>query len=132
VMNIDPVVSRDGKVTIRLRVSGAHDRGVDLVRNLEHSHRFLAPRLARETAESNQNGRPVEQVSATSSVNFDLLAEYNPLPDTTEKPAAPEHKGGGPAGTKRSHTAAGAAGKAAPNGPGRASRKPRPGKVGAP
>jgi type IV pilus assembly protein PilN len=130
VMNIDPVVSRDGKVTIRLRVSGAHERGVDLVRNLEHSHRFLAPRLARETAESNQNGRPVEQVSATSNVNFDLLAEYNPLPDTTEKPAAPEHKGGGPAGTRRSHT--GAAGKAAPSGPGRASRKPRPGKVGAP
>ena len=132
VMNIDPVVSRDGKVTIRLRVSGAHDRGVDLVRNLEHSHRFLAPRLARETAESNQNGRPVEQVSATSNVNFDLLAEYNPLPDTTEKPAAPEHKGGGPGGTKRSHTAAGAAGKAAPSGARKASRKPRPGKVGAP
>ena len=129
VMNIDPVVSRDGKVTIRLRVSGAHDRGVDLVRNLEHSHRFLAPRLARETAESNQNGRPVEQVSATSNVNFDLLAEYNPLPDTTEKPAAPEHKGGGPAGTKRSHVAAG---KTAPSGAGKASRKPRPGKVGAP
>jgi type IV pilus assembly protein PilN len=128
VMNIDPVVSRDGKVTIRLRVSGAHERGVDLVRNLEHSHRFLAPRLARETAESNQNGRAVEQVSATSNVNFDLLAEYNPLPDTTEKPAAPEHKAGGPAGTKRSHTAAGA--KATPAG--KASRKPRPGKVGAP
>jgi type IV pilus assembly protein PilN len=129
VMNIDPVVSRDGKVTIRLRVSGAHDRGVDLVRNLEHSHRFLAPRLARETAESNQNGRPVEQVSATSSVNFDLLAEYNPLPDTTEKPAAAEHKASSPAGTRRSHVAAG---KAAPSGARRASRKPRPGKVGAP
>src|SRR3984885_1867468 len=129
VMNIDPVVSRDGKVTIRLRVSGAHDRGVDLIRNLEHSHRFLAPRLARETAESNQNGRPVEQVSATSNVNFDLLAEYNPLPDTTEKPAAPEHKAGSPPGTKRSHVAAG---KTAPGAAGKASRKPRPGKVGAP
>jgi type IV pilus assembly protein PilN len=88
VLNIDPVISKDGKVTIRLRVSGAHDRGVDLVRNLEHSHRFLAPRLARETAESNQNGRPVEQVSATSNVNFDLLAEYNPLPETVAKPVA--------------------------------------------
>ncbi len=125
VMNIDPVISRDGKVTIRLRVSGAHDRGVDLVRNLEHSHRFLAPRLARETAESNQNGRPVEQVSATSNVNFDLLAEYNPLPDTTEKPAvAAAHKDHGPAGTKRP--------KAGPGSAGKASRKPRPGKVGAP
>jgi type IV pilus assembly protein PilN len=89
VLNIDPVVSsKDGKVTIRLRVSGAHDRGVDLVRNLERSHRFLSPRLARETAESNQNGRPIEQVNNTASnVNFDLLAEYNPLPETAEKPA---------------------------------------------
>jgi type IV pilus assembly protein PilN len=88
VLNIDPVTSsKDGKVTIRLRVSGAHDRGVDLVRNLEHSHRFLAPRLARETAESNQNGRPIEQVSTASNVNFDLLAEYNPLPEAIEKPA---------------------------------------------
>jgi type IV pilus assembly protein PilN len=132
VMNIDPVVSRDGKVTIRLRVSGAHDRGVDLVRNLEHSHRFLAPRLARETAESNQNGRPVEQVSATSNVNFDLLAEYNPLPDTTEKPAAAGHKDGGTAGTKRSKVGPGGAGRSAQSGAGKASRKPRPGKVGAP
>jgi type IV pilus assembly protein PilN len=88
VLNIDPVPTKDGKVTIRLRVSGAHDRGVDLVRNLERSHRFLAPRLARETAESNQNGRQIEQVSSATNVNFDLLAEYNPLPDTGEKPTA--------------------------------------------
>src|ERR1700691_4694458 len=120
VLNIDPVISRDGKVTIRLRVNGPHDRGVDLVRNLEHSHRFLAPRLARETAESNQNGRPIEQVSATSNVNFDLLAEYNPLPEIAEKPAAAGQK----SGAKRSKAAPGAAGKAA--------RKPRAAKVGAP
>ena len=96
VLNIDPVITRDGKVTIRLRVSGAHDKGVELVRNLEHSRRFIAPRLARETAESNpQNGnRQVEQVSAPSNVNFDLLAEYNPLP---EKPSAPAAKGERPA-----------------------------------
>jgi type IV pilus assembly protein PilN len=113
VLNIDPVISRDGKVTIRLRVSGPHERAVDLVRNLEHSHRFLAPRLARETAESNQNGRPIEQVSAASNVNFDLLAEYNPLPEAAEKPAV-EH-GHGPAGAKRRKAipkaAAGKAGK---------------------
>ena len=87
VMAIDPVPAKDGKVTIRLRVSGAHDRGVELVRNLEHSHRFLSPRLARETAENNQNGRGPEPVSNTATnVNFDLLAEYNPLPETEEKP----------------------------------------------
>jgi type IV pilus assembly protein PilN len=134
VMNIDPVITRDGKVTIRLRVSGAHDRGVDLVRNLEHSHRFLAPRLARETAESNQNGRPVEQVSAVSNVNFDLLAEYNPLPETVEKPARAGQKSGGPAGSKRRPKAApSTAGKAATGAAaGKASRKPRAAKVGAP
>src|ERR1700735_4703727 len=87
VLNIDPVVSRDGKVTIRLRVSGPHERAVDLVRNLEHSHRFLSPRLADETAETNQNGQAAQPVSATSNVNFDLLAEFNPLPDTWEKTA---------------------------------------------
>jgi type IV pilus assembly protein PilN len=86
VMAIDPVPAKDGKVTIRLRVSGAHDRGVELVRNLEHSHRFLAPRLARETAENNQNGRGPEPVSNATNVNFDLLAEYNPLPEIEEKP----------------------------------------------
>jgi type IV pilus assembly protein PilN len=90
VMAIDPVPAKDGKVTIRLRVSGAHERGVELVRNLEHSHRFLAPRLARETAENNQNGRGPEPVStAAANVNFDLLAEYNPLPETEEKPVNP-------------------------------------------
>src|SRR6201996_5287176 len=87
VLNIDPVIAKDGKVTIRLRVSGAHERAVDLVRNLEHSHRFLSPRVARETAESTQKGRQVEQVNTASNVNFDLLAEYNPLPDTPEKAA---------------------------------------------
>jgi type IV pilus assembly protein PilN len=109
VLNIDPVPTKDGKVTIRLRVSGAHDRGVDLVRNLEHSHRFLAPRLARETAENNQNGRQIEQVSATTNVNFDLLAEYNPLPETAEKPAAAKQ-----AGTKQAKP------------PGKTARAPRP------
>jgi type IV pilus assembly protein PilN len=86
VLAIDPVITKDGKVTIRLRVSGAHDRGVELVRNLEHSHRFLSPRLARETAENNQNGRGAEPVSTAGNVNFDLLAEYNPLPETEVKP----------------------------------------------
>jgi type IV pilus assembly protein PilN len=87
VLNIDPVPTKDGKVTIRLRVSGAHERAVDLVRNLEKSHRFLFPRVARETAETNQNGRAAEPVNTAANVNFDLLAEYNPLPVEPEKAA---------------------------------------------
>jgi type IV pilus assembly protein PilN len=95
VLNLDPVISKDGKVTIRLRVSGQHDRAVDLIRNLEHSHRFLSPRLADETAETNQNGQATQQVSAGSNVNFDLLAEFNPLPDTGDKPPPAAPKNGG-------------------------------------
>jgi type IV pilus assembly protein PilN len=92
VLNIDPVVGKDGRVSIRLRVSGAHERAVDLVRNLERSHRFLSPRLARETAETNQNKGAIEQVSANSNVNFDLVAEYNPLPEKPEKKEGEEGK----------------------------------------
>ena len=96
VLNIDPVIARDGKVTIRLRVSGPHNLGVDLVRNLEKSNRFLAPRLARETAETNQNQRQIEPVNTAGNVNFDLLAEYNPLPETPAKPAAAAQHDHGP------------------------------------
>ena len=80
VENIEPVISRNGNVTIRLRVNGQHDRAVELIRNLEHSRRFLYPRLADESAASAQGGRGLEQVSAASGVNFDILADYNPLP----------------------------------------------------
>jgi type IV pilus assembly protein PilN len=90
VLSIDPLIdSKTGKVTIRLRVNGPHDKGVELVRNLERSRRFLAPRLVRETAESNQNQRQLEPVStAPANVNFDLLSDYNPLPDTATRSAA--------------------------------------------
>jgi type IV pilus assembly protein PilN len=102
VLSIDPVIDHDGRVTIRLRVNGPHDRGVDLVRNLERSHRFLSPRLARETAEGNANQRQIEPVNAPANVNFDLLAEYNPLPETATKPTASHDHA--PAATKKRKT----------------------------
>ena len=84
VENIDPVISRNGNVTIHLRVNGQHDRAVDLVRNLEHSRRFLYPRLAGETAETAQSGRGGFQQVGSAGVNFDILADYNPLPAPAE------------------------------------------------
>jgi type IV pilus assembly protein PilN len=82
VMNIDPSTDKSGNVTIRLRINGQRDRAVELIRNLEHSRRFLQPRLASESAETNNNGggqANFQPASGTSNVNFDVLADYNPL-----------------------------------------------------
>jgi type IV pilus assembly protein PilN len=96
VLNIDPVVGKDGSVTIRMRVAGPREKAVTLVRNLEHSHRFRTPRIVGETAQAqNPNGRPnpnFEQVNTADGVNFDVLAEYNPLQPREAKPSAAEKK----------------------------------------
>jgi type IV pilus assembly protein PilN len=92
VLNIDPVVGKDGNVTIRMRVAGPREKAVTLVRNLEHSRRFRTPRIVGETAQAqNPNGRPNPNFDAAGTpdgVNFDVLAEYNPLEPREAKPAA--------------------------------------------
>ncbi len=91
VLNIDPQVAKDGHVTVRLRILGPHDRAVEVVRNLEKSRRFLTPRLTAESAETgNNNGQNANLQNAanvSSRVNFDIVADYNPLP---VKPVAKE------------------------------------------
>jgi type IV pilus assembly protein PilN len=70
---------KDGQISVRLRVVGPRNRDVELVENLEHSRHFLLPRIVGETAES-QGGpnQAAEPVSASSRVNFDMLADYTP------------------------------------------------------
>lgn len=79
VSTLEPVRAKDGHITLHLRVIGPRDRTVELVRNLEHSKRFLLPRIVGENAETNGGpGERLEPVSATNRVDFDVLAEYNP------------------------------------------------------
>ena len=81
VTSIEPAIAAEGDVNIRLHVSGPRDLAVDLVRNLEHSQRFLAPHLNNETAQSQERGlQPVAETVAPGSVEFDILSGYNPLP----------------------------------------------------
>lgn len=80
VLSLDPIVAPDGHVTIRLRVTGARDRALDLIRNLERSKHFAAPRLVSETLATSQNQGGVQNVSTANDVNFDILADYRPLP----------------------------------------------------
>lgn len=97
VTNIDPQVAKDGHVTVRLRVQGQHERAVDLMRNLEKSKRFLTPRLTSESSENsgNQNGNPnFQNAGLPTGVNFEIVADYNPLPPRVkEAESAPVSKG---------------------------------------
>ena len=55
---IEPVRNKDGHITLRLRVAGARDKSEDLVKNLEHSRRFLEPRIVGETAGNQRQSEP--------------------------------------------------------------------------
>ena len=80
VTTIEPARDKDGHITLRLRVLGPRDRAIELIANLEHSRHFLHPRIVDESSESSGGpGERAEPVSTSNRVNFDLLAEYNPL-----------------------------------------------------
>src|SRR5277367_6607957 len=74
VLSIDPQVLPDGHVTIRMRVSGASERVIELLKNLEGSKHFASPRLAGESlATANSGGnQPAAPVNASTDVNFDI------------------------------------------------------------
>jgi type IV pilus assembly protein PilN len=89
VTTLEPTVDKkDGHITVRVRVAGARDKAVDLVANLEHSHRFLQPRIVNEAIESSGNGpQQLEPVSLSNHVNFEILADYNPATADERKAA---------------------------------------------
>ena len=76
-----------GDVIIRLRVSGDRDRAVQLVRNLERSKRFLTPRLTGESVQAKEGSAAAAAAAAAqppappAGVEFEILANYNPLPE---------------------------------------------------
>jgi type IV pilus assembly protein PilN len=95
VTSIEPQIGNSGDVVIRMRVSGDRDRAVQLVRNLERSKRFLQPRLNSESVQAKdiaqnaaaaQNGGAVN--GAPAGVEFEILANYNPLPEGEAYPKA--------------------------------------------
>jgi type IV pilus assembly protein PilN len=92
VTSIEPVIAADGEVNIRLRVSGERAKEVELVRNLERSQRFLAPRLTNETAQVAEPGKltMAVQMGMPPGVEVEILSGYNPLPPITAKTLAPK------------------------------------------
>ncbi len=90
VTSIEPQITKEGDVNIRLRVSGDRERAVQLVRNLETSQRFLSPRLASEQAQTQEGAAHGANVPVLppGSVQFEIWSGYNPLPARVVKTAA--------------------------------------------
>jgi type IV pilus assembly protein PilN len=89
VTSIEPQIATNGDVVIRLRVSGDRDRAVQLVRNLERSKRFLQPRLTGEAVQAKEQGQQnLLENGAPAGVEFEILANYNPLPEGEAYPRA--------------------------------------------
>jgi type IV pilus assembly protein PilN len=87
VTQIEPKIDKEGKITLSMHVIGPRDREEELVENLEHSRRFLLPRIVGETAtETEGASKQLEPVSASNRFNFDILADYNPA-KPGERPA---------------------------------------------
>lgn len=80
VTTIEPIRDKDGHITLHLRVVGPQDRSLMLVRNLEHSRRFVEPRIVGESAEEagNAASQRLEPVSLSNRFDFDILADYTP------------------------------------------------------
>jgi type IV pilus assembly protein PilN len=134
VTSIEPVMTADGGVNIRLRVSGERELAVNLVRNLERSQRFLSPRLANETAQTQEQGRlvPTAQATTPGGVEFDILSGYNPLPLVSKKDKTDEEKPAAVGPKPAAHVAATPHGAAVPAKSGKDAAPARTGKAAVP
>jgi type IV pilus assembly protein PilN len=99
VTSIEPSRGKDGRLTLKLRISGPRERSVELVRNMEHSRRFASPRVSGENAESGNGPEQIQNAADAGKVNFDVLAEYNP-PTLEERRAEIAAQKNRPAGVK--------------------------------
>lgn len=109
VSTLQPAREKDGSITLHMRVVGPRDKGIEFVRNLEHSRRFRLPRIVNESAQStNLPGQGVQPVSDTNRFSFDLLVGYNP--PTPEEIEAGKRRGNGHDKASGAHAAGGPAG----------------------
>jgi len=92
VTNIEPMITPDGDVSIRLHVSGERDQAIQLVRNLERSQRFLHSRLASESLHAADAKTLNVAQMGPPMVEFDIVSGYNPLPAAAEKKVEAKQK----------------------------------------
>src|SRR3954453_15369772 len=82
VTTLEPVRDeKTGQISLKLRVVGPRDKGIELVQNLERSRHFLHPVITGERIEN--NGGPGAQGGALSDTkpdNVHLIADYKAAP----------------------------------------------------
>jgi type IV pilus assembly protein PilN len=133
VTSIDPVESKEGDVSIRLRVTGDREKAIQLVRNLESSPRFVTPRLGGETALTAEKANAIGRGGAVvrnagagtdqafgNGVEFEIFSGYNPLPENAGK----REEGRGKSEPKKAPVLHSDHKPAIPASPGTAARKP--------
>jgi type IV pilus assembly protein PilN len=109
VTSIEPVISKEGDISIRLRVTGDRDKAIQLVRNLETSQRFVKPRIGGETGLTAEKASALgrgqapgfQAISAATGqpvggnlVEFEIFSGYNPLPPPAPKDGAGKREEG--------------------------------------
>lgn len=78
VTEIEPILTKDGHITLHLRVLGPRDRGIEVIQNMEHSRCFLSPRIVSESSDATSGpNQKLGPVTSSTATNFDLLAEFN-------------------------------------------------------
>jgi type IV pilus assembly protein PilN len=116
---LEPTRAKNGTITLQLRVTGPRDKAVDLVHNLEHSRHFLLPRIVGESAEATGGaGQVLEPVSTSNRVNFQLLADYNPVTLAELKPPKKNIRATDESATSTTHHVARGATRPQGSGPG--------------
>lgn len=96
VMSINPQMTKDGHVMMRMRVNGPRNKVIGLVSNLEKSPHFLEPLVVGETADIQGEGRAGfhPTMSESTDVNVDILTQFNPGDLAKADVAAEEKKSG--------------------------------------
>ncbi|WP_263356975.1 fimbrial assembly protein [Acidicapsa ligni] len=90
---IEPVRAKNGQLTLRLRIAGLRERSVEMIRNMEHSQRFVHPRITGENSDNSESQSGPGSRSGPQTVHdsgrvaFEVLAEYNP-PTLEQRKAA--------------------------------------------
>lgn len=73
---IEPLRTTAGETILHVRAVGPHEKGVDLLQNLEQSKRFMKPKIVGESLANQSAGQKNSAVDRSTMMEFDILVNY--------------------------------------------------------